>query len=305
MNIPSVGSHSFYFDTAYNSAKKVVLQGKLSFMDKKRITTIVKAKKFYESLYSQLTAIITHFPDVDKTSKFYQELIESALSIDEYKKSLGAINWSRSMVKKLYFSFKKKEISLQELFGRSKSVLKQVSKDLEFLKKARTHFASFPSIKNLKTALLAGFPNVGKTSILAELTDSKPEINSYPFTTKKINIGIMKMNSQKIQIIDTPGLLERPIEKMNKIEMKAIIALKHLADLILFIFDSSGMSGFETSEQKKLYESIKKLFPDKKIFTITNKCEEDKSIKTDFYVSCKTKEGISILKTGIFTHFFP
>jgi nucleolar GTP-binding protein len=305
MNIPSVADYMFYFDTAYSSTKKVVLSGKLTFGERKKLTTIIKAKRFYEGIYSQLSAIIAHFPDTDKVSKFYQELMESAISIDEYKKHLGTINWARSMIKRLYYFFKKKEITLQDFFGRSKDTLKQISKDLDFLQKARQHLGKFPSVKNLKTALLTGFPNVGKTSILSQLTDSKPEINSYPFTTKTINIGIMKMNSQKIQIVDTPGLLERPFEKINKIEMKAIIALKHLADIILFVFDFSETSGYKISEQKRLYEKIKELFPDKKIFLVNNKCDLIMDANADINVSCKTLEGIDALKDRIFRHFYP
>ena len=305
MNIPSVADYVFYFDTAYGTTRRIMIGGHPTFGEKKKLITNIKAKRFYESLYSQLSSIIEHFPDVDRVSKFYQELIESAMSIDDYKKHLGAINWSRSMVKKLFYSFRKKGISLSDFFGRSKDVLKQVSKDLEYLEKARQHLAKFPSVKSLKTALLTGFPNVGKSSILSLITDSKPEINSYPFTTKTINIGFMKMNNQKIQIVDTPGLLERPFEKINKIEMKAIIALKHLADLILFIFDSSGSSGYKIEEQQKLYEKIKELFPDKKVITINNKCDLSRDMKADIYVSCKTNEGINELKSMIFKHFFP
>jgi nucleolar GTP-binding protein len=304
MNIPSVADYLFYFDTAYSSTKKIVLSGKLTFGERKKLITVIKAKRFYESIYSQLSSIITHFPDTDKVSKFYQELMESAISIDDYKKHLGAINWSRSMIKKLYYSFKKRDIPLMVFFGRSKDVLKQISNDLEFLKKARAHLAKFPSIKNLKTALLTGFPNVGKSSILTKITDSKPEINSYPFTTKTINIGIMKMNNQKIQIVDTPGLLERPFEKINKIEMKAIIALKHLADIILFVFDSSGTSGYTMLEQKRLYKKIKELFPDKELIIINNKSDLKKEPKADLNVSCKTSEGIEELKEKIFKYFY-
>jgi nucleolar GTP-binding protein len=304
MNIPSVADYMFYFDTAYSSTKKVVLSGRLTFGERKKLITIIKAKRFYESIYNQLSAIITHFPDIDKVSKFYQELIESALSIDDYKKHLGAINWSKSMIKRLYYGFKKRNLSLKDFFGRSKDVLKQISKDLEYLKKARAHLTKFPSIKNLNTALLTGFPNVGKTSILTQITDSKPEINHYPFTTKTINIGIMRMNNQKIQIVDTPGLLERPFEKINKIEMKAIIALKHLADIILFVFDSSGTSGYSMKDQKRLYKKIKELFPNKEMIIINNKSDLKKEKKADLNVSCKNLEGIDELKKKLFNYFY-
>jgi nucleolar GTP-binding protein len=115
----------------------------------------------------------------------------------------------------------------------------------------------------------------------------------------------MKIDNQKIQIIDTPGLLERPLEKLNKIEMKAIIALKHLADLILFVFDPSESSGYKMTEQKKLHKKIKKLFPEKKMIIIDNKSDLTKKFRQGIKISCKTGEGINELKSQIFSYFFP
>jgi nucleolar GTP-binding protein len=115
----------------------------------------------------------------------------------------------------------------------------------------------------------------------------------------------MRMNNQKIQIVDTPGLLERPFEKINKIEMKAIIALKHLADIILFVFDSSQASGYTMNDQKRLFEKIKELFPDKEMIIINNKCDLSRDESADLNVSCKTLEGIDELKERIFKFFYP
>lgn len=300
MNIPKVQEYDFYYDNAYNNSQKFSLNLKgLDYEARKRIYTLETGKRFYESLYNQLDALINHFPNIKDLSKFYKELIDTTIGIDKYKKSLGAINWAKFMVKKLYFDFRKKKLKLKELLGRSKSVLKQVKSDFKFLENARKDMIKFPSIKKLPTVLLAGFPNVGKTSLLSKLTTSKPEINSYPFTTKNINVGIMKAGYSKIQIVDTPGLLERPFEERNVIEKKAIVALKHLADMVLFLFDTSNTSGFSVEEQEKLYKDVVELFPKRKIFTVTNKCELDKTKKTKFHISCKTSEGIKQLKEFI------
>jgi nucleolar GTP-binding protein len=300
MNVPRVNSFDFYYDVAYNASQRVVLSVKgLDYETRKRLYERESAKRFYKSLYNQLTSIISHFPKIEELTKFYVELVDTVIGIDAYKKSLGAVNWARFMVKKLYFSFRKKELTLKQLYGRSKSVLKQVRKDFTFLDQTGKKMLKFPSVKKLPTVLLAGFPNVGKTSLLAELTTSRPEINSYPFTTKNINVGVMKAGNYKVQIVDTPGLLERPFEKRNVIEKKAIVALKHLADIILFVFDSSKTSGFSLKEQEKLFNEISNVFPKSKIYTVTNKCELDKSKKTKFYTSCKTGEGIKELKEFI------
>jgi len=46
------------------------------------------------------------------------------------------------------------------------------------------------------------------------------------------------------QVIDTPGLLDRPLEERNTIEMQAITALAHLKACILFFIDISESSGY-------------------------------------------------------------
>lgn len=54
--------------------------------------------------------------------------------------------------------------------------------------------------------VLIGLPNVGKSQLLAAVTDASPEIAEYPFTTKTPNIGMMKFENIQIQLIDTPPI---------------------------------------------------------------------------------------------------
>lgn len=296
MNIAKVEAFDHYFDTAYRASGKVVIPKNVPRELRRRLYEKQMAKVFYNSLYKQLTSVIKRFPRVEDLTPFYTELIETVIEIDKYKKSLGAINWARFMVKKMYFSFLKKKVTVKQLYGRSKSSLKQVKKEFLFLENSRKKMLRFPSVKSLPTVLIAGFPNVGKTSLLSKITSSKPEVNSYPFTTKNINIGVLVSKNYKIQVVDTPGILEGSLRERNVIEKKAIVALKHLASVILYIFDSSGTSGFLIKDQKNLFKEVKILFKGKEIYTVTNKCELDKSLKTDFYISCVTNEGIDDLK---------
>lgn len=296
MNIPKVNDYKFYFNVAYNAGSRVSVSKKVDYETRMNIIQKEGAKRFYKSLYNQLSAVIKHFPVVKELNPFYTELLNAVVGIDEYKKNLGAVNWARYMIKKLYYEFRRKKMKLNEFYGRSKSVMEQISEELKFLEKTRKKLIKFPSIKDLPTVLLAGYPNVGKTSLLSKLTTSEPEINSYPFTTKDINVGFLELKNRKIQIIDTPGVLERPVKSMNVIEKKAIIALKHLADIILFLYDTSTSSGYSVKEQEELHKNLKKFFPKAEIITVTNKSELDKSKETNFYISCKTGKGIDKLK---------
>ncbi len=55
---------------------------------------------------------------------------------------------------------------------------------------------------------IVGFPNAGKSSLLAALTAAKPEIGAYPFTTKQPNLGVLTDEWRRVVIADIPGLVE-------------------------------------------------------------------------------------------------
>ena len=115
----------------------------------------------------------------------------------------------------------------------------------------------FPAIKsNVFTVCIFGFPNVGKSTLLSKMTSSDPEIKSYAFTTKSLNLGYINYPGNKIQIIDTPGTLNRP-NKMNNIEFQAYIALQHVSHLIVYMFDPTE-SLYDIKQQHKLYSRAKK-----------------------------------------------
>lgn len=67
----------------------------------------------------------------------------------------------------------------------------------------------------------------------------------------------------KWQVIDTPGVLDHPLEERNIIEMQAITALAHLRAAILYFIDVSERCGYSIAQQIKLYDSIKPLFINK------------------------------------------
>lgn len=55
---------------------------------------------------------------------------------------------------------------------------------------------------------LVGMPNAGKSSLLAAISDAKPRIAGYPFTTLSPNLGVLSVDDQKIVLADVPGLIE-------------------------------------------------------------------------------------------------
>jgi nucleolar GTP-binding protein len=74
-------------------------------------------------------------------------------------------------------------------------------------------------------------------------------------------------------LLDTPGLLDRPLSERNAIEMRSIIALKHLADVIVFLFDPTKEAPLTIEQQLNLFNEIKEIFPEITIYSFLNKID--------------------------------
>jgi nucleolar GTP-binding protein len=154
------------------------------------------------------------------------------------------------------------------------SIMKRQADSLSYLEQVRQHLSRLPSIDpTAKTILLCGFPNVGKSSFLNKITRADVEVQAYPFTTKSLYVGHTEYKYQTWQVIDTPGILDRPLEERNTIEMQSITALAHLRSAIFYMVDFSEQCGYSIQQQLELYASIKPLFVKKPVFIVNNKID--------------------------------
>ncbi len=218
---------------------------------------------------------IKSFPLVSELNEFQKESVNSLAELKELKKKLGYLFKLNTVIKNL----KKKNLAAirksdspqkvrKTFYGRVLSLKKDVVRVVEELNEIGRKIKEVPEIKLIPSVIVAGFPNSGKTTVLKRLTGSEPQIAAYPFTTKKIELGYFLDKYKEIQVIDTPGLLDRREEERNLIEKKAVNALKNLEGIILFIVDLSE-AGYSLEEQKSLLEELKKL--GKKIIVALNK----------------------------------
>ncbi|NPV62022.1 MAG: NOG1 family protein [Methanotrichaceae archaeon] len=216
-------------------------------------------------LSDNLSNLVRSFPSLENLPPFYREIADIAVNIDDMRISLSRLSWASKQVRRITREYKgnlkrggETSINKKAAFGRMSSVLRSIDKDLVFLGEARNKLRRIPFVDpELPTILIAGYPNVGKSSFIALITGARPEIASYPFTTKGVIVGHFLRGYQKYQVVDTPGLLDRPLSERNEIERQSIAALSHLQGVVLFIVDPAEHCGYPLESQMRLADDLK------------------------------------------------
>jgi nucleolar GTP-binding protein len=201
--------------------------------------------------------------------------------------------------------------------GRMATICRRLKDPLLYLDQVRQHLGRLPSIDpNTRTLLICGYPNVGKSSFLKSVTRADVDVQPYAFTTKSLFVGHFDYKYLRFQAIDTPGILDHPLEEMNTIEMQSITAIAHLRSAILYFMDLSEQCGYTVQAQMQLFQSIKPLFANKLVFIVINKIDvvrpEDLDEETQaqlqallkpgdvemLQLSCTTSEGVQEVKNA-------
>ncbi|KPI96700.1 putative nucleolar GTP-binding protein 1 [Papilio xuthus] len=245
---------------------------------------IRKVKFTQQNFHDRLSRIIQEFPKLDDVHPFYADLMNVLYDKDHYKLGLGQLNTARHLidnVAKDYVRLLKYGDSLyrckqlkRAALGRMATIMKRQGANLTYLEQVRQHLARLPSIDPYtRTIIICGFPNVGKSSFINKITRADVEVQPYAFTTKSLYVGHTDYKYLRWQVIDTPGILDHPLEERNVIEMQAVTALAHLRAAVLYFIDPSEQCGHSIEEQISLFESIKPLFSNKPLIVVMNKMD--------------------------------
>ncbi len=287
------------FLMAKNNVMKTSVRGSsesvplLRRIRKKEATRIELLSK---ELRARLFRIVEEFPrlEAETITSFYVEILDISFNLDKIRKTLGSFSGSADVIWKIKREYlgdvwhANSVIEAKKLrraaFGRMKSVITKLDSRLEFVETVRTRMRGMPGIDlDQPTICIAGYPNVGKSSLVNAVTSATPEIGAYPFTTKEVTLGHLKIpifasvNSTRpishisAQIVDTPGILDRSLEERNEIELRAIAGLKNLATAIVFIFDFTQVNSL--IPQKNLLNQISQNFQEVPLLLICGKAD--------------------------------
>ena len=303
--IPTVMRADELMDSTFRRASKITVHQSDAFQ-RMKATETARVRSVQNSLASTLQGYVKRFPSFDGLPLFYQELSHTLLDLDRTRKALGSLDWAWKRVNEIgdeaVKEIKRGQHAEQVLsaksqaYGRIASILKQVDPHLAFLDEARRNLRRLPVIEHdVPTIVVAGYPNVGKSSLVRKVSTGTPEVANYPFTTKGVVVGHFEQKFVKHQIVDTPGLLDRDMDSRNAIEMQAIQALRHLAHVIVFLVDPSEHCGYSLEAQLKLLDDTRKTFPDTPFLVAESKADLKTSGVGEVAFSSETGAGIDEL----------
>jgi len=185
--------------------------------------------------------------------------------------------------------------TVRACYGRLSSFVREVDRDIEHLREITDFLRRRPALDPAApTLVIAGFPNVGKSSLVGRLSSARPKIADYPFTTLSIAVGHADLGFDRLQVVDTPGVLGRT-HRANLAEEEATTAVGRAATVVLFVIDPTGSSGYTLEEQEALLARWREEFPQLPIVDVETKSDLGRRTTERLRVSALTGEGLDEL----------
>ncbi|HOW29151.1 MAG TPA: 50S ribosome-binding GTPase [archaeon] len=272
MNFPKITKSKDILDAVINKVRRV--------KDYQRNDMAHKYISLYQiEVTEKLKYVSDKLPDYDTVNEYYGMMFKNVCPKSTMEKYRNHITSNITVINKLSERYKRQLMKMQgsrskkhdkdffvrikkEYVGRLSSVLRNLDSTFDKLLNLEKEFKRIANPDfNLKTIVLVGIPNAGKTTYLTKITEATPEINSYAFTTKALNVGYFKRRQETFQVIDTPGLIHHDFKEMNAIEKQAIAAIKAISDLIVFVYNPT----ISKSEQEEMLKTLRENNPGKKL----------------------------------------
>jgi len=167
-------------------------------------------------------------------------------------------------------------------------------------------------LKLLADAALVGLPNAGKSSLLTRISNARPKVASYPFTTLEPILGTVDApDGRQITVADVPGLIEGASEGVGL--GHEFLAHLERARLLVHVIDAAEGDPAELwrtiDQELTVYGAGLDAFPQ---IVVLNKIDllpeppelgvKDERIVAVYAVSCATGAGIEQFRRGLFEH---
>jgi nucleolar GTP-binding protein len=186
-----------------------------------------------------------------------------------------------------------------ETYGRLASFVREVDPDLIQLREIDRFLDVRPTLDpQVPTVVVAGFPNVGKSSLVARLSTARPKVADYPFTTLALEVGHADVGFDRLQVLDTPGVLGR-VGRRTEAEREAEVAVERAATVVVFMIDSSESCGYSLADQQRLLARWREELADIPILVVAAKADLAQNPELGLAVSAKTGAGVEELRAAI------
>ena len=221
-------------------------------------------------------------------SPFYKKAEENYLKA---KNDNERIYWLDEMIKEC-----PKHKSAEKMLANLRTRRIKLLEKIERIKKAKSSSGK-PGIKKADMQIvLVGFTNSGKSTILSLLTNAKPLITEYDYSTQHPEVGTMDYEEVKFQIIDEPSFKNENFD----------VGIANTADLILIVV--TNLNEIKQAEEFLIKTHGKKIIIFNKVDLLNENekrklSETLKSKKINFVMASSNGDGIKELKEKIFSSF--